>query len=241
MEISEGPGLAGFRPSARTAVIAARCCAVVCAAASVVPAFAQEVRAGLKAGVPLTPYYRTGTNETPEIRTESTAATRRYTLGATAELRLGDHFGFELDALFRRTGYVLITATHREGVLTRYAIDTKGNSWDFPLLAKCRFRGVATPYLAAGGALRYLGPIRGRGEVAIDNGMATPIDTTDPPETRKRLYPGVVAACGLEIRVGRLRVLPEVRYTRWTANFSVAENRLGFQPNQMELLLGLVL
>jgi hypothetical protein len=50
----------------------------------------------------------------------------------------------------------------------------------------------------------------------------------------------VTAAGGVEFRTGRLRLLPELRYTRWTANISVPGGLLRFAPNQVEFLLGLL-
>jgi hypothetical protein len=38
-----------------------------------------------------------------------------------------------------------------------------------------------------------------------------------PSELRKRFYPGLTVASGIEIGGGRPRVLPEFRYTRWLA------------------------
>ena len=42
-------------------------------------------------------------------------------------------------------------------------INVKGNSWDFPIMAKYRFGRVIRPYVAGGAVLRYIGPVRERG------------------------------------------------------------------------------
>jgi hypothetical protein len=68
----------------------------------------------------------------------------------------------------------------------------------------------------------------------------TPIDTAKPSELRKRLYPGLAAAGGLEWNAGPVRVSPELRYTHWTANISPPSGLLRLEPNQVEFLLGLL-
>ena len=68
--------------------------------------------------------------------------------------------------------------------------------------------------------------------------VRTPIDTTEPSDLRKRIYPGLTVAGGIEFGRSRLRLLPEFRYTRWTANISGSRGVLRFNPNQAEFLLG---
>ena len=211
------------------------------------PLAAQGVHAGLKLGVPLTPYFDTGTQVSLAGSAEYSAATRRYTLGATVEWRWTGAFGFEGDALYHRMGYVAIVNLFNSatGAYTNSAIDVKGNSWDFPLLTKYRFGRVVRPFVAGGGVLRYVGPVRGRGQQttgSLVTGTSIPsvIDTTQPSELRKRFYPGLTAAGGIELGVGRIRVLPEVRYTHWTANVSGLGGMLRFAPNQAELLVGIL-
>jgi outer membrane protein with beta-barrel domain len=207
--------------------------------------FAQELHFGLKAGVPLTTYFKTGATGSLHGSSEYSAATRRYTAGASAEWRLTRSFGFEFDILYKRMGYVGIVRTFGSGILTTSAFDAKGNSWDFPVLAKHRFGRSVRPYLVAGGVVRYLGPVRARGESTVDDLIAgttvrTPIDSTEPSDLRKRLYPGLTAGAGIEFGPRRLRLLPEFRYTLWTANISGPGGVLRFNPNQAEFLLGLL-
>ena len=129
-------------------------CWEICSAALLVllaaSAFGQGFHAGIKAGVPLTEYFETGSSGGLHGSADYSAATRRYTVGATGEWRPGS-FGLELDALYHRMGYVAIvhsidsaTGNYRDS-----AIDIKGNSWDFPLMAKYRFGRAIRPYIAA--------------------------------------------------------------------------------------------
>ena len=208
----------------------------------------QSLHGGLKAGVPFTPYFETGAAGGRNGGAVYSAATRRYTFGASGELRLSGAFGFEADALYHRMGYVGIVnfTSSASGAVDDTAIDVKGNSWDFPLMAKYRFGRVVRPYIVGGGVLRYVGPVRGKGTHTIGSlvtgtSTTTAIDTTDPSELRKRFYPGLTVGGGVEFSAGRLRVLSEFRYTRWTANISGPGGLLRFAPNQAEFLVGLLL
>ena len=218
------------------------------AVAFAITASGQSFRGGLKLGVPFTQYFETGASGDRNGNTVYSAATRRYTFGASGELRWANSFGFELDALYRRMGYVGIVnfASPSSGTIDNTAIDVKGNSWDFPVMAKYRFGHLARPFLAGGGVLRYVGPVRGKGQRTIGSlvsgtSTTTPIDTTDPSELRKRFYSGLTVGGGIEIGADRFRVLPEIRYTRWTANIAGLNGLLRFAANQTEFLVGLLL
>jgi hypothetical protein len=212
-----------------------------------VSVWGQGISAGIKLGVPITQYFETGTMVSLHGSADYSAATRRYTLGASVEWRLTNAFGFEADVLYHRMGYVGIVSffDSANGNFARSAIDVKGNSWDFPVMAKYRFGRGVRPYVAGGGVLRYAGPVRGLGEqttgsLVTGTSSTSPLDTTEPSELRKRFYPGLVAAGGIELGAGRLRILPEFRYTRWTANISGPGSPLRFAPNQAEFLVGVL-
>jgi hypothetical protein len=205
------------------------------------PVWSQNVHVGMKVGVPITQYF-----ETSPVCCYS-AATRRYTLGPSFEWRATNTIGFEVDALYHRMGYVTIlnTGNRATGVTAHTSIDVKGNSFDFPLVAKVRFGKVARPYVLGGGVLRHIGPVRGRGEQTVrspleNTTVTTPIDTGEPPDLRKRFYPGITAGAAVEFPARRVRLLPEFRYTRWTANISGEGGLLRFAPNQAEVTIGLV-
>ena len=215
--------------------------------AAIAPVYGEGLHFGVKGGVPATRYFETGRTANRNGSSEYSAATRRYTVGLSAEWRFTEKFGLELDLLYKRMGYVGIVSyfASSTGVLTTSAFDAKGNSWDFPLLAKYRFGRAVHPYVAGGGVLRYIGPIRARGQQTVENLVTrtttrVPIDTTEPTDVRKRLYPGLTAAGGIECGLGRLHVLPEFRYTHWTANIAGSGGVLRFSPNQAEFLLGLL-
>jgi hypothetical protein len=213
---------------------------------TVAAARAETPHLGFKAGVPLTQYFETGNSGARYSSAEYSAATRRYTAGIAVEWGPAPRLGFELDVLYRRMGYVaIVNQFSLSGVETRSAIDVKGNSWDFPLLAKYCFGRKVRPCLAGGAALRYIGPVRGTGEISTHDLIAgttttRPLDTSEPSELRKRFYPGLTAAAGVELRHGPLRFGPEIRYTHWTANISGSGGVLRFAPDQVEILLGIL-
>jgi hypothetical protein len=207
------------------------------------PQFALDLRFGLKAGVPATSCFETG-RASGRTSAEYSAATRRYTLGASAEWRATPALGLTIDALHHRMGYVAIVSFFGGGVLTTSAVDVKGNSFDFPLRVRYYFGGPSRLFASGGFVMRHVGPVRGRGESVAENLITgtvtrTPIDTADPSELRKRFYPGLTAGGGMEVGRGRLRFVPEFRYTRWTANIAGPGGLLRFAPNQAEILLGL--
>lgn len=210
-------------------------------------ALAQGIHVGVKAGVPITEYFDTAAAGARNYHAEYSAATRRYTLGVSAEWHVTNALGFELDVLYHRMGYVGIVDRFPspQGISSKSAIDVKGHSWDFPLMAKYRFSRLLRPYLGAGGVLRYVGPVRGHGEYVVQDLITgatsrTPLDTAEPSELRKRFYPGLTVAAGIEFGPGTFRVLPEFRCTRWTANISGPGGLLRFAPNQAEFLLGIL-
>jgi len=210
------------------------------------PGFGQSWQFGVKAGIPLTEYFDTGSSGSLHGSSDYSAATRRYTVGGSIEKRLPAGFGLELDVLFHRMGYVGVVNyfDSANGNFQNSAIDVKGDSWDFPLMLKYRFGRGIHPYVVGGGVLRYVGPVRGRGtltagSLASETSTTTPLDTSDPSDLNKRFYPGLTAGAGIEARAGHLRFLPELRYTRWTANISGPGGLLRFAPDQVEILLGI--
>jgi hypothetical protein len=211
-----------------------------------VSAGGQSLHPVLEVGIPLTDYFDTGTYSGGlHGGGDYSAATRRYTIGASVEWRIAGPLGFEGGVFYHRMGYVAVVhfIDSANGNYRDSAIDVKGHSWDFPLMLKYHLRGPARAYAGAGGVLRYVGPVSGRGtettgSLVTRTSFTAPLDTSDPSELRKRFYPGVTAAAGLELGGEHLHLRPELRYTRWTANISGEGGSLRFAPNQVEVLLG---
>jgi outer membrane protein with beta-barrel domain len=216
-------------------VISVRCLLVL--VVSAISTLAQGLEIGVKVGVPFASYFDTGGTYN--------SATRRYTIGPTAELRFGRGMALEVDALYERIGYTGQTAFQRrpfDGVITTTTFDVTGNSWDFPLLLKYRAGGRIGVYIAAGGVIRDFVSAHERGVTTVQDLIAgttvsTPIHSSEPFDLRKRVYPGITLAGGLEFGTGHLRFSPELRYTHWTSNIGSSQLRLG--SDQVEFLLGI--
>ena len=72
-----------------------------------------------------------------------------------------------------------------DGIVT---VQTVANSWEFPVLIKWAFLpGPVRPFVDAGASFRHIS--------AVDEGF--------------------VFGGGVELKLGRLRITPELRYTRW--------------------------
>jgi hypothetical protein len=204
----------------------------------VTSACAQDLRFGLKVGVPFTPYFDTSAGI-------SSSATRRYAVGPSVGPALPHGFSLELDALYRRMGYSVDVSSGKLlfGGDTRDVLEVKGNSWDFPLVVKHQFGPSQRFYASGGAALRYISSARGIGtrslttigESNLDTTI-TPIDTAEPTELRKRSYPGITTSAGVDLRRGRPHIGLELRYTRWTSN--IGASYLHFAPDQLEFLFG---
>ncbi len=92
------------------------------------------------------------------------------------------------------------------------------SSWEFPILAKYRFPiPLVKPYIEAGPSFRTVG---GQFGGNLSNS-------------------GFTAGVGVELRLAKFRIGPEIRYTHWGADSSNAA-QLGFSSNQNqgEFLVG---
>lgn len=186
--------------------------------AGVSSAFAQlPFGLGLKGGVSLTDAYQN--NMLVDVRTYSDA--KDYIIGPFAELRLPFGFGVEADALYRPLSFATQT--------TGFSSSTRFSTWEFPILAKYRFKfPIARPYIDAGPSFRT---------------------TTD--NTQLLSNHGIAVGGGVDIKALFLHVSPEIRYTRWgrdSSNGSIpaGSGRLSFGPgyaqsnvNQVEFLVGI--
>jgi hypothetical protein len=130
----------------------------------------QGLRFGVKVDVPLTTYFETGQVAVRGGVLEYSSATRRYTLGPSAEWRLKPRVGLEFDALHKRIGFVRTENTSVSGVTIDSSVEVSGNSWDFPMMAKYRWDARVAPYVASGFVLRYMGWGRARGGTHGANG-----------------------------------------------------------------------
>ena len=166
---------------------------------------------------------------------------RFYDIGPMIEIGLTHAFAVEFDALY-----------HRQGFFDTFAHDTlysttreRDNTWEFPVLVKYKVRLHALdPFVEAGVAPRT---INGRSAYAAQVSLNTPT-TTPPlgPSVPVSYSPsaGFVAGGGVQVNLGRLRLAPQLRYTRWATApvgglyFSLGSTYSSNQ-NQVDLLVGI--
>lgn len=103
------------------------------------PVEAQLLHFGFKGGFPL--------NDAIQAQGNFRAASRRWTLGPSAELGLPFGFAVEAGLLYRKLAY-------------SDAAENTAHSWSVPLLAKYHFPGaIVRPYILGGVTFRSLGDL----------------------------------------------------------------------------------
>ncbi len=160
---------------------------------------------------------------TTDINTKG--ASKRPGPGLTAQAAITNHFAVSGSVLLRRIGYQMTTTVTTGTTITTTTSkheDTRGRLFDVPVVVRYYSKGRHDPgprwFVEGGGALRKLSQDR------------TSIDTTDssgpntccqvgPATPRHHSLRGFVGGAGFQLidPVG-VRVVPEVRYTRWTGD-----------------------
>lgn len=174
--------------------------------------------------------------------------TKRYTLGPTVEWRLPHGFGVEFDALYSRLNYDFYffrrSPSSGQG---SYFTSTRADRWNFPILLKWRFdvRRIR-PFVDGGVAFDHISGVESNfaafskdfsGFVSQQTGKTSSAIELTNPNSR-----GFVAGGGIELRAARhLRVMPEIRYTRWfSENFDREPGAIfGSNLNETTFLLGI--
>ena len=156
------------------------------------------------------------------------------------ELGITHGFAVEFDALY-----------HRQGFYSTFAHDTvyyfsreRDNSWEFPLLLKYQLRIPAVhPFVEAGVAPRTMsGRVAVAGQVSLTPPVAPPFGPSAPVSFSPSV--GFVGGGGFQFTLGRVRLAPQARYTRWATApvggpyFSLGSSYSSNQ-NQVDLLVGL--
>jgi hypothetical protein len=209
-------------------------------------ATAQPLHLGIKVGVPFTDFFVPGAGGDRSCLCSArySSVPHRFTAGPTIEAGLPFGFSAEVDLLYKRFNYSWVGSS--AGPAIAAAGLTTGNAWEIPLLLKRRFSSwPARPYVGAGPVVRHVTGLHQainevlRGDLG---GLSfRRVESDSPGELRKRWYPGVSVGGGIEGRLGVIRISPEIRYTRWTANSPpryAPGYGLYFHGNQIEVLLG---
>jgi hypothetical protein len=191
-------------------------------------ALAQPVSFGLKAGVPLT-------DSLDVVQGATTAANGRRLIGPEVEVRLPLGLSVEFDALYRHFSY-----TNFEQ-FTGTTVTTTGSSgnWEFPLVAKYRFRTRRIrPYVEAGVAWDALAGLQNTSGTTYCS-IRVCEGANYPPTPFSQTAAGVVIGGGGDIRVLKLfHIAPEFRFTRWAQQYFDLSGYLQSGQNQVEFLVG---
>jgi opacity protein-like surface antigen len=203
------------------------CLFILTAAAGV----AQPFGVGIKGGVPMTDFLNAARSQTFSF----SANTNRYVIGPAAELRLPFGLGIELDALYRHYSY---TGGGLAGVALN--IVTTGGAWEFPLLAKYRFKApIARPFVEAGVAWDKLSGLT-QDVTRTVGSVINRSSTSTPAELHKDVTRGFVIGGGLDVKLLLIHVSPEIRYTHWGSQHFIDPNGLlHSNQNQGEFLVGI--
>ena len=207
-------------------------CLLILAAAA---ASAQPFSIGVKGGMPLTDFV----NVVRAQNINDSTTTNRYILGVTGEARLPFGLGVEGDVLYRHFRYNSSSGgSNLTSNITN--IDTTAGAWEFPILAKYRFKGkIIRPFVDGGVAWDKLSGLT----QTVKNVVATvshSTTTSSPPELANDTTRGYVLGAGLDLKLLLIHITPEVRLTRWGAkHFIDTTGIVNSKQNQAEFLVGL--
>jgi hypothetical protein len=181
------------------------------------------VSAGFKAGIPASSAVSNFGNFITPVSVSS-VDTGRWTLGPTFELRLYRGFSLEVDALYRsyrNTGAVTINQIFIPGgdslqLFNTFKSDTR--VWDLPLLLKYRFlTGRWRPFLDAGYSWSFSSSDTTSFFTCQSGASACAASPfkfgSFTGSTGNNVARGPVVGVGVEFKVGKIKVAPEIRYT----------------------------
>lgn len=164
-----------------------------------------RVSIGVKGGVPISDALNTARGVSSSYFTN----TKRYLIGPTVEFHLPARFSIEVDALYKRLGY------QYEATGPTVSATTVANSWEFPLLVKFEILpGPVRPFVDVGASVRHLSGIK-QIRQTISGATFNTVTIDNPAEFNKKNDFGLTFGGGIAFKMGRVRISPEIRYTRW--------------------------
>jgi opacity protein-like surface antigen len=198
-------------------------------------ASAQPFAIGVKGGMPLTDFV----NVVRAQNINASTTTNRYIVGVTGEARLPFGLGVEVDILYRHFRY-----SESNGISNLTSnitnIDTTSGAWEFPILAKYRFKGkILRPFVDGGVAWDKLSGLT-QTVKSVVAGVTSSKSTSSPPELVNSTTRGYVLGGGVDLKLLLIHISPEVRLTRWGAKHFIDPNGLlNGKQYQAEFLVGL--
>jgi hypothetical protein len=197
---------------------------------SAAAAFSQPFSLGVKAGLPLTDFVNAARSQ----NFNSTSTTNRYLFGVTGELRLPFGLGVEMDVLYRHFNFQSISLNSPTATTSTTA--TSG-AWEFPILAKYRFKGtVVHPFVDGGVAWDKLG---GLTQTVSSLSGVPGSNSSSSSRVANNTTRGFVLGGGVDVKALLIHITPEVRFTRWGAkHFIDPSGLLNSNQTQAEFLVG---
>jgi hypothetical protein len=194
------------------------------------PALAQPVAIGVEGGI------RTTGDVSGTLMPES----KRYIVGPKLEVRLPWHLSVEVDALYRRVGFL----GYINSCCANSVTGERDNSWEFPMIVKCRF--PSGPKLHPFAGVGYAPRIVSGNDISsgsylsnFDTGAITYYSNVH----RSVSYPvtqGLVVSGGVEFGARHVLISPELRYVHWSQPFLNSEGGDGsfrYASSQDELFV----
>lgn len=186
---------------------------------SLVPvAFGQLFSAGIKIGAPLTESFADATysNVAGGLSVRSFSDSKKFVIGPMVELHLPFGFSVNADGLYRPLHLTVLNAVPGSGS----GIQTGSYaSWEVTPALRYRFlhTPIVKPFAEAGPSFRFL---------------AAPLDHYLSGN-------GFTVGAGVEVKLLRLRVTPELRVTRWGSDHNASITfPVQSGQNQAEFLAG---
>ena len=177
---------------------------------------AQNISYGVRGGIPLNDAFNVAVKAVDPVtraQIDAKVATNRLVIGPTMEVRLPLGLGLQVDALYTRHKF------------TTSAASNSASSWEIPLLAKYRFPGLLLrPFVEGGVSFQRFGDV------------VNLVTTLNSDRSRR----GFVMGTGMEAHLAKVRLSPEIRWTRWgDAKFITTPSALLNSSSQFEFLVGL--
>ncbi len=193
------------------------------------------ISVGFTGGIPLTDSFEDRTTSefmgvapgspsnyfiTVPIRTYSDS--RNFLIGPTIELRMILGLSVEADALYHpisistQTGTPSLSTSAAGSLVANPSLPSHTNTWEFPVMAKYHLPlPLVKPYVEGGPTFRALS--------SLDGYLSR--------------Y-GFTAGIGVEAKVWKVRLAPEIRYVHWGGDSPMASPYYASVRNQAQFLVG---
>lgn len=169
-----------------------------------------EFAAGVKGGVPLTDPLADVTS----LGVHTFSDSKNFIVGPTVELHLPLGFSVEGDGLYR---LVNVNTQTSAGFVGSVVNSGDYGFWEVSVLGKYHLPlPIVKPYISAGPSFRT-------------------VSSLSPYFSTK----GVSAALGVEVKALKIRIAPELRYTRWGSDLTTTNRYYQSHRDQAEFLIGI--